>query len=122
MNDVPGLVLLWLRHPPHSTVHLSEAVRTAAMATALGVPVRLLFIADGVRALVQRQEPYRLGPPIEKMLSGVVTDECPALVHRPSLDRRGMDLASLVPGVPVEPVDDAGVADWVLQATRVVPF
>ncbi len=122
MNDVPGLVLLWLRHPPHSTVHLSEAVRTAAMATALGVPVRLLFIADGVRALVQRQEPYRLGPPIEKMLSGVVTDECPALVHRPSLDPTwdGPRLAGT--GGPRRTRRRPAVADWVLQATRVVPF
>lgn len=122
MNEVPRGVLLWLRHAPYSTVHLSEAVRVATMTAALGVPVRLLFIADGVRALVQGQEPHRLGPPIEKTLAGVVTEEAPALVHNGSLDRRRIPWSSLVPGLPVESVDDRGAAEWVLRTARVVPF
>jgi sulfur relay (sulfurtransferase) DsrF/TusC family protein len=117
-----GLVLLWVRRPPHSTVHFSEAVRAASMATALNVPLRMLFIADGVRALVVGQEPYVLGPPIEKTLQDIVTAERPALVHAPSLARRGLDREHLAPGVPVRMIDDDEAAQWVLDAARTVPM
>ena len=115
-------VLLWIRRPPFSTVHLSESIRVAAMTTALGVPLRLLFIGEGVRALARGPEPYRYGPPIEKTLAGIVTAERPALVHGPSLDRRGLDRDSLVAGLALERVDDASAADLVLRATQGVPF
>ena len=105
-----------------STVHLSEAIRFAAMTTALGSPVRLLFLADGVRGLARGQEAHLLAPPIGRMLSGIVTDTAPALVHAPSLAARGLDRADLVDGVPVELLDDAGAAGWVRHARRVVPF
>lgn len=117
-----GQVLLWIRRPPHSTAHLSEAIRVAAMASALDVPVRMLFIADGVRALVAGQEPYLLGPPIEKTLRDLVTSERPALVHGPSLERRGLTLEGLVGGVALRIIDDAEAAQWVLNAARTVPL
>jgi sulfur relay (sulfurtransferase) DsrF/TusC family protein len=115
-------VLLWVRRAPFSTVHLAEGIRIAAMATALGTPLRMLFISNGVRALVAGQEPHRLGPPIEKSLQGIVTPEHPALVHRPSLDRRGIDPDRLAPGVPVQLIDDATAAEWILGAQRTVPL
>jgi sulfur relay (sulfurtransferase) DsrF/TusC family protein len=117
-----GTVLLWIRRAPHSTVHLSEAIRVASMATALGVPLRMLFIADGVRALVANQEPYRLGPPIEKTLGDIVTRERPALVHAPSLSLRGLAPESLVARVSVRLIDDDEAARWVLDAARTVPL
>jgi sulfur relay (sulfurtransferase) DsrF/TusC family protein len=117
-----GTVLLWVRRPPHSTVHFSEAIRVASMATALDVPLRMLFIADGVRALVASQEPYRLGPPVEKMLRDIVTADRPALVHGPSLDRRGLKREQLSAGVPLQLVDDDEAARWVLDAVRTVPL
>ncbi len=122
MTEPGAPLLLWLRHAPHSTVHLSEALRMAAMASALGTPVRLLFLSDGVRALVRGQEAHRLSPPIARSLLGVVTEASPALVHAPSLARRGLAPDELVEGVAVELVDDAGAADWLLRAGRVVPF
>jgi sulfur relay (sulfurtransferase) DsrF/TusC family protein len=117
-----GPVLLWIRRPPHSTGHFSEAVRVAAMATALDVPLRMLFIADGVRALVAGQEPYLLGPPIERTLKDIVTVERPALVHAPSLERRGLAREQLAHGVPVRLIDDDEAARWILDAGRTVPL
>jgi sulfur relay (sulfurtransferase) DsrF/TusC family protein len=117
-----GEVLLWIRRPPHSTVHFSEAVRVASMTTALNVPLRMLFIADGVRALVAGQEPYRLSPPIEKLLKDIVTPERPALVHVPSLERRGLDRERLAPGVAYRWIDDDETAEWVVNAARTVPL
>jgi sulfur relay (sulfurtransferase) DsrF/TusC family protein len=117
-----GEVLLWIRRPPHSTVHFSEAVRVAAMTSALNVPVRMLFIAEGVRTLIAGQEPYRLGPPIEKLLKDIVTPERPALVHLPSLERRGLERGALVQGVPFRWIDDEEAAQWVVDAARTVPL
>ncbi len=122
MTEQDRYRLVWVRHCPHSTVHLAEAIRVAAMATALGSTARLLFIGDGVRSLVRGQEPYRYGPPIEKMLGGIVTREAPALVHGPSLARRRMTFESLVPELPVEEVDDARAADQIYRADTVVAF
>ncbi|HLY77380.1 MAG TPA: DsrE family protein [Thermoplasmata archaeon] len=117
-----GSVLLWVRRAPYSTAHLSEAIRVAAMGTALGLPLRMLFIADGVRALVAGQEPHRLGPPIEKTLRDIVTVERPALVHAPSLRRRGLEPLALASGVPVRLIEDDEAAQWVLDAARTVPL
>jgi sulfur relay (sulfurtransferase) DsrF/TusC family protein len=117
-----GEVLLWVRRPPHSTVHFSEAIRVAAMATALDVPLRMLFIADGVRALVAGQEPYRLGPPIERALRDIVSAERPALVHAPSLERRGLGREQLDPGVPIQLIDDDEAAQRIVDAARTVPL
>ncbi len=122
MNGSEEGVLLWIRHAPHSTVHLGEAIRLATMGTALGVPFRLLFLGDGVRALLRGTEAYRLGPPIDKLLTDVVTAESPALVHRRSLEARGLSADDLAPRVPVELVDDGGAAEWLERSHRVVPF
>ncbi len=122
MSEPPPSLLLWIRRPPHSTVHLSEAVRVASMAAAFDRPVRLLFLAEGVRALVRGQEPYRLAPPLGRTLAGIVTPDAPALVHRPSLECRGLGPERLVEGLPVRFVDDAESADWLYRAGRVVPF
>lgn len=122
MNATDSPVLLWIRHPPYSTVHLSEAIRLAAMGTALGSTYRVLFIGDGVRALASGQEAFRLGPPIERTFSGIVTKERPAFVHLPSLLRRGLDLRSLVRALPLEAIGDAAAARALRNARRVVPL
>ncbi len=122
MTNGASEVLLWIRHPPHSTVHLTEAVRLAAMGTALGDTYRFLFVADGVRSLLRGQEPFRLGPPMETMFAGLVSEERPALVHLPSLLRRGLERASLVAPFPLRIVGDAEAARALGDADRVVPF
>ena len=112
--------LLWVRHPPYSTVHLTEAIRLAAMGAAMGGTYRVLFIAEGVRALVRGQEAFRLGPPIERTLAGIVTAERPALVHLPSLLRRGLDRSALVDSLPLRAIGDGEAAESLAAADRVV--
>lgn len=117
-----GSLLLWIRHAPHSTGHFAEGVRVGTMAVALGTPVRLLFIGDGVRVLAAHQEAYRLGPPVDKTLRDLVSPESPALVHGPSLDRRGLRDEDLAPGVPVRRIDSREAALAVLESSRTVPL
>ncbi len=122
MSEGAPFHLLWMSHPPHSTVHLSEALRLSAMATALGSPVRMLFVGEGVRALVRGPEPYLYGPPLDRLLAGIVTPEAPVLVHGPSLTFRRWSRGSLLPQLPLEVVDDEGAAEWIYRAKKVVPF
>lgn len=116
------MILFWVRHAPYSTNYLAETIRAAAMTGALGTPVRLLFVGDGVRALVKGQEPFLKGPPVAKLLQGIVTDASPALIHRDSLAHRALDLDELVVGVPVTLVSTDEAADWIARSERVVPF
>lgn len=116
------MILYWVRHPPYSTNYLSETIRAAAMTGALGTAVRLLFVGDGVLALVREQEPFLLGPPLSKLLQGIVTDESAALVHRESLERRALGLEELVRDVPITLVTTEEAADWVARADQVVPL
>jgi sulfur relay (sulfurtransferase) DsrF/TusC family protein len=118
---LPGL-LLWIRHPPYTSAHLGEAVRIMAMTTALGAAARCLFIGEGVRALVQGQEPYLLGPPLERLLLEVVTPENPALVHQGSLDARALAPERLIPSIPWVRAGDRQVAEALVSADRVVPL
>ncbi len=92
------------------------------MTVALGTPVRLLFVGEGVRALVRGQEPHRLGPPIEQLLQGIVGPDAPALVHRGSLTRRSLRAGDLIEGVPLALIGTAEAADWLVRADRVVPL
>ena len=116
------MILFWIRHVPYSTNHLAEAIRASAMTVALGTPVRLLFVGEGVRALVQGQEPHRLGPPVEELLRGIVAADSPALVHGDSLDRRSILPSELIRGLPVNVVDTDEVAEWLVRVDRVVPL
>ena len=118
---MPGL-LLWVRHPPYTSAHLGEAIRIMAMTTALGSSVRCLFIGEGVRALVRGQDPYLLGPPLERLLQGIVTPGSPALVHEGSLQGRNIAPERLIPTVPWELVGEEGVAEAIVSADRVVPL
>lgn len=118
---IPGL-LLWIRHPPYTSAHLAEAIRIMAMTTALGATVRCLFIGEGVRALVRGQEPYLLGPPLERLLLEIVTPENPALVHQASLEARGLGPERLISSIPWDPAGDQQVAEAIVSADRVVPL
>ncbi len=116
------MILFWVRHAPYSTNHLAETIRASAMTVALGTPVRLLFVGEGVRALVHGQEPHRLGPPLEQLLRGIIAADSPALVHGDSLARRSILPAELIADLPVTVVDTDEVAEWLVRADRVVPL
>ena len=116
------MILFWVRHAPYSTNHVAETIRTSGMAVALGTPVRLLFVEEGVRALVRGQEPHRLGPPIEQLLQGIISPESPALVHRGSLAHRSILAGDLIEGLPIALIETEEAADWLVRADRVVPL
>lgn len=115
-------LLLWLSHGPYSTSHTSEAVRLGAMASAFDVEVQLVFIGEGVRNVVADQEPYRLGPPPEKLFGPLLAPERPALVDRASLEARHLDAARLARAVPLAVVDAERIADAVRASDWVVPL
>jgi sulfur relay (sulfurtransferase) DsrF/TusC family protein len=115
-------ILLWIRHPPYSTNHLAEAIRLGAMASALDLVPTCLFIGEGVRAWVRDQAPYLLGPPLAKMLQGIVTPSRPALIHEPSLRRRGLSTSRILEDLPTSLVGDEEVAEALWQADRVIPL
>ncbi len=115
-------VLLWVRHPPYTTNHLAEAIRVAAMASALDAEVTLAFVRDGVWALAGGQAPHLLGPPIGSLLRGIVTAASPALVDRGSLTERGLAPARLTPEVPFRVVGAEELAERLAGSDRVVPL
>ena len=115
-------LLLWLSHDPYTTSHASEAVRLGTMASAFDLDVQLLFIADGVRALVPNQEPYRLGPPAERLFGPLLTPERPGLVDLASLGTRRIDPAELPRTLPLRPLASAEVAEAVRSADWVEPL
>ena len=115
-------VLFWIRHPPYSTNHLSEAIRVSTMATALDVEVELAFVGDGVWGLVAGQEPHRLGPPIETLLRDVAREDTPILVDRASLEARGISRERLASHLAMRLVSSPELAQHVLRADRVVPM
>lgn len=116
------MILFWIRHAPYTTNYLGEAIRVAAMTGALGTPVRMLFVGEGVRALVKGQEPFLFGPPVTQLLQGIVTNSSPALVHRDSLARRALDAGELVTDLPTTMVSTDEAADWMARSERVVPL
>ncbi len=115
-------VLVWIRHPPHTTNHLSEAIRILAMTSALDIPIQCLFMGEGVRALVRDQVSHLLGPPLDRSLQGIVTPSNPALVHLGSLEARGIGPERISPGIPIRGVHDREVAEALAGALRVVPL
>ena len=115
-------LLLWLSHDPHSTSHGGEAARVGAMASAFDIEVRFVFIGDGVRAVIAGPEPYRLGPPIEKLFGSHLTTDHPGLVDRASLRSRGIDADSLTQSVPLEIAGPDAIAAAVRAADWVVPL
>ena len=54
-------LLLIIRKPPFGWIHIVEAVRLAAAAGSLTIPVTLIFIDDGVYCPLKDQFPKAIG-------------------------------------------------------------
>lgn len=115
-------LLVWVSHAPFTTSHLSEAARVSTMASAFDTEPEFLFISEGVRCLIGDAEPFRLGPPIEKLLQGLVTADRPALVDATSLTARGIERERLTRALPLRVVLAAEIAERLLAADRAVPM
>lgn len=97
-------MLVVLRHAPHGTSWLREGLDVALVGAAFGQAVTLLFLGDGVEALVKGQQAGPLGQkgthPMLDMLAMYDIDD--VRVDAESLSRRGLTVDDLQ--LPVTPV------------------
>nr|WP_298372811.1 sulfurtransferase complex subunit TusC [uncultured Halomonas sp.] len=96
-EDSTKTMLVVLRHAPHGSSWLREGLDVALVGAAFGQTVDLLFLGDGVQALVKSQQQGPLGQkgthPTLDMLAMYDIDTL--LVDAESLAQRGMTEADL---------------------------
>jgi len=111
-----------MRKAPYGSVYTAEGLRSVMGIGIFEMDVALVFVDDGVYALVKEQNP-------EKLDMQPLGEGFPALpefgvekfyVHRPSLEARGLSASDLV--LAVEMVDDAGLAELLAAHGAVLPF
>ncbi|MDR5865833.1 sulfurtransferase complex subunit TusC [Halomonas koreensis] len=97
-DSADGELLVILRHAPHGSSWLREGLDAALVAAAFGQRVSLLFMGEGVMALVDGQEAGPLGQkgtaPTLRMLEMYDIDAL--WVEREALAARGLDEAALM--------------------------
>lgn len=115
-------VAVLMRKAPYGSVYTAEGFRSIMGIGVFEMDIRVLFVDDGVYALLKGQDPSAL----EMKPLG---DGFPALkdfgvtqfyVHAPSLSERGLRPEDLV--MDVELVDDATVARILEDSQLVLPF
>ncbi|APX93037.1 sulfurtransferase TusC [Halomonas sp. 1513] len=103
-ESLNGEVLVILRHAPHGSSWLREGLDAALVAAAFGRRVTLLFVGEGVTALVAGQAAGALGQkgtqPTLEMLAMYDIDTL--LVDQQALDERGLTTNDLL--LPVTPL------------------
>ncbi|QEA40019.1 sulfurtransferase complex subunit TusC [Pistricoccus aurantiacus] len=109
-SELTGDVLVVLRHAPQGTSWLREGLDSALVAAAFGQRVSLLFLGDGVLALLPNQTN---GPLNQKGTQGLVEmlplyDIDNVLVDKEALARRGLDEQTLL--LPVRGIDSPAIA------------
>ena len=119
---VSGELLVILRHAPHGSSWLRDGLDAALVAAAFGRQVTLLFMGDGVTALVAGQGAGALGQkgtqPTLEMLA--MYDIETLLVDQQALDERGFATAGLL--LPVTPVAPAQLAAILADHPLVLNF
>ena len=115
-------VVVLMRKAPYGSVYTAEGLRSILGVGVFEIDVHVLFIDDGVYALVKGQDPSSLD-------MKALGDAFPTLpefgvskfyVHEPSLKERGLKVEDLV--IDVEIVDDAGAAQVMESVGTVLPF
>lgn len=106
-------ICVLISQAPYGVVHPAEGVRHVNGALSSGFASVALFVDDGVWAVRRNQTVGETGfISLSDALTDAVTKAdgpVPRLVvHRPSMDSRGMKPEELIPGT--ELVDDAGLA------------
>jgi tRNA 2-thiouridine synthesizing protein C len=119
-NDCPMLVVL--RHAPHGSSWLREGLDVALVGAALGKTVHLLFVGDGVLALLSGQQQGPLDQkgthPTLDMLEMYDIDTL--LVDSEALAQRGLTVADLQ--LPVSPVEAASLPEIFAQHSPIYSF
>ena len=115
-------VAVLMRRAPYGSVYTAEGFRTIMGIAVFEMDISVVFMDDGVYALVKNQDPGKLDmKPLGdgfSMLGDFGVEKF--YVHDESLDTRGLTLDDLV--VPVEVVDGAGIARILEAAGKVLPF
>jgi tRNA 2-thiouridine synthesizing protein C len=117
-----GKIVVLMRKAPYGSVYTSEGFRTIMGLAVFEMELNILFMDDGVFTLVKDQKP-------EKLDMKALGEGIPMLadmnvkkfyVHEASLAERGLTPSDLV--MNVELLDNAGVAQVLESATKVLPF
>jgi len=115
-------VAVLMRKAPYGSVYTAEGFRTIMGIAVFEMDVGVVFLDDGVYALVKNQNP-------EKLDMKPLGDGFPMLadfgvnkfyVHDESLAARGLTSDDLV--VPIEVVSSAQIAEILESAGKVLPF
>jgi tRNA 2-thiouridine synthesizing protein C len=118
MNKVAVL----MRKAPYGSVYTAEGFRSVMGIGIFEMDVALVFVDDGVYALVKDQDPEKLDmKPLGEgfpMLPEFGVNEF--YVHQSSLEARGLSVGDLV--MDVQLVDDAGLAQVLAESGTVIPF
>jgi tRNA 2-thiouridine synthesizing protein C len=111
-----------MRKAPYGTVYTAEGFRSMMGIGVFEMDISVLFVDDGVYALVKGQDPAALDmKPLGDgfpMLSDFGVSKF--YVHSGSLEERGLAPEDLV--MDVEVVDDAGAAQVLESVGPVLPF
>ncbi|EPC04460.1 hypothetical protein L861_03800 [Litchfieldella anticariensis FP35 = DSM 16096] len=123
MSAIPnGDLLVILRHGPHGSSWLREGLDAALVAAAFGQRVSLLFLGDGVMALLGGQQVGPLGQkgtqPMLEMLG--MYDIETLLVDRGALVERGIGVSDL--SVTVSLVESEDIANVLAHHRQILNF
>jgi tRNA 2-thiouridine synthesizing protein C len=119
---VSNTVAVLMRRAPYGTVYTAEGFRTMMGMAVFEMDISVVFLDDGVYALIKGQDP-------EKLDMQPLGDAFPMLpefdvkkffVHDESLAERGLTPDDLV--VDVEVVNSAQVSQILQAAGKVLPF
>lgn len=115
-------LLLIIRHAPHSSNILREGVDAALVAAAFGQPVHLLFMGQGIMALLKEQGSGAPGQkailPTIDMLEMYDIDQL--IVPEHDLNSMHLSANQLVGGVTLIASDD--LPDFFQQHSRILNF
>lgn len=115
-------VAILMRKAPYGSVYTAEGLRSIMGIGVFELDISVIFVDDGVYALVKGQNPAALdmkplGDSFPMLSEFGVTR---FYVHEPSLRERGLTPADLV--MEVELLDDEGVARALRESGVILPF
>jgi tRNA 2-thiouridine synthesizing protein C len=115
-------VAVLLRKAPYGSVYTAEALRTLMGIGVFEADINVLFVDDGVYALVKEQNPAQLDmKPLGGAFASLAEFGVNKLyVHDESLAERGLTLGDLL--LEVQVVDGPRVAQLLMEAGKVLPF
>ena len=115
-------VVVLMRKSPYGSVYTAEGFRTIMALAVFEMELSIIFMEDGVFTLVKDQKPEKLDmKPLGEgfpMLAEMNVKKF--FAHQGSLTDRGLSPDDLV--MKVDLLDDAGVAEVLASATKILPF